>query len=546
MSNKSLRYNLLGEPVSEPVGRSLSWFSIIVLLTIGIIGVYYGVTAFLNQSGQNMRIDTLAYGLTNETNARVAKDMILMGNVSDLSININYIYGALNMTNNTGILIYDNLLYLNQSVINLTIAVNNIYNATSDVAYLNQTVASLIINVSALEAKTLLNGTGIVITDQSASSYGVINLSNISGVAGFHPFPSSVTVDEQGRITGITDGNASISSILVGPGISVDILNPTVDGGTINTTSPYLQLQVIGPPTTTHTYATVTYDQFGRITASANGLAPVTSVFAGSGMSFTTIDSLNPTGSISMPNVGTPGNYVFPSAISTDVQGRIISIVNGSASGTGTVTNVTAGVGLSGGSITTSGTISMPNVGTPGVHSSLTNITTDSQGRVTNIDSFTPARCRLTWSNLATLTDQPIPFEDLSLFGLNMLTPQVNFSAPSSSFVSFTNTNVCEVQYNGTYLINLIAFNGSPVNPLVIKVVVIQNGVVNSEYAEANPAIPISTGDTCRANGQYESCSVNFVRYFTQTTYISAYTVGAVTLQNVYNVAVGLYITRIS
>lgn len=53
--------------------------------------------------------------------------------------------------------------------------------------------------------------------------------------------------------------------------------------------------------------------------------------------------------------------------------------------GTGTVTSVTAGAGLSGGTITTSGTISMPNVGTAGVYgsaSSVAVVTTDTQGRV--------------------------------------------------------------------------------------------------------------------------------------------------------------------
>lgn len=46
----------------------------------------------------------------------------------------------------------------------------------------------------------------------------------------------------------------------------------------------------------------------------------------------------------------------------------------------GTVSSVTAGTGLSGGTITTTGTISMPNVGTAGTYSG---VTTDAQGRVT-------------------------------------------------------------------------------------------------------------------------------------------------------------------
>lgn len=60
----------------------------------------------------------------------------------------------------------------------------------------------------------------------------------------------------------------------------------------------------------------------------------------------------------------------------------------GSGGGSGTVTSVTAGAGLSGGTITTSGTISMPNIGTPNTYGDSTHfpvITTDSKGRVTGI-----------------------------------------------------------------------------------------------------------------------------------------------------------------
>ncbi|MFV3289170.1 hypothetical protein ACNFBR_10555 [Pseudomonas sp. NY11955] len=46
----------------------------------------------------------------------------------------------------------------------------------------------------------------------------------------------------------------------------------------------------------------------------------------------------------------------------------------------GTVTSITAGTGLAGGTITTIGTISLPNTGTAG---SYANVTTDAQGRVT-------------------------------------------------------------------------------------------------------------------------------------------------------------------
>jgi len=60
--------------------------------------------------------------------------------------------------------------------------------------------------------------------------------------------------------------------------------------------------------------------------------------------------------------------------------------------GTGTVTSITAGTGLSGGTITGSGTISMPNVGTAATYGSATQVpvfTTDAEGRVTSVTNTT-------------------------------------------------------------------------------------------------------------------------------------------------------------
>jgi len=58
----------------------------------------------------------------------------------------------------------------------------------------------------------------------------------------------------------------------------------------------------------------------------------------------------------------------------------------------GTVTSVMAGTGLSGGTITSTGTISMPNTGTSGTYGSATQVpvfTTDAQGRVTGVTNTT-------------------------------------------------------------------------------------------------------------------------------------------------------------
>jgi hypothetical protein len=59
----------------------------------------------------------------------------------------------------------------------------------------------------------------------------------------------------------------------------------------------------------------------------------------------------------------------------------VSQILNKPTINSGTVTSVTAGTGLSGGTITSSGTISMPNTGTAGTYRT---VTTDAQGRITS------------------------------------------------------------------------------------------------------------------------------------------------------------------
>lgn len=243
---------------------------------------------------------------------------------------------------------------------------------------------------------SLLGGTSTQYTKSSSSSgaalpsvaappgtpsAGSVWFNSTSGALQFYDGSSTRTVGTSG---------GSVTSVTAGAGLT---------GGTITTTGT-IALDVSG--VTAATYPKVTVDAYGRVTGGTTLLASdipsldwtkltsgVPTTLAGYGITDSLVKNTGNTPSIqsgtdaAKPAAGTTGRlYVATDTFKLyrDNGATWDTIASATGSG-GTVTSVTAGTGLSGGTITGTGTISLPNTGTAGTY---TKLTTDAQGRVSS------------------------------------------------------------------------------------------------------------------------------------------------------------------
>lgn len=250
---------------------------------------------------------------------------------------------------------------------------------------------------------------GQILAGLGASSFTAVNV----GTNG------QVLVADSNTASGLKWASAptgTVTSVTAGPGLT---------GGPITTTGS-LALDTTGVVPGTYTYPTLTVDSTGRLTTVSNGATPVTAaIFTNKGQ----IIAAGGAGALTVLNAGSDGQYLracaacgsgvhwanfnfipcsllttkgtlltsangIPAQLPPGANGKVLSSWDSCAAGLrwitpcqGTVTSVTAGTGLTGGTINGSGTIALASTGiTPGSYN-YASFTVDSYGRLSSATS---------------------------------------------------------------------------------------------------------------------------------------------------------------
>jgi len=159
-----------------------------------------------------------------------------------------------------------------------------------------------------------LNFTGAGVTATISGDLITVNIPGGGGGGGAPANAQYLTLALDATLTDERVFTPSANFLVVdggaGGNYSIDLSNTTVAAGS-------------------YTYASVTVDAKGRLTAASSGVAPVTSVSVDAGELTNTGTATAPV--LGLANAGTAGTYAYPSSLTTDAFGRVTAVTAGSA-----------------------------------------------------------------------------------------------------------------------------------------------------------------------------------------------------------------------